>query len=92
MSLISKYLSGFSFRTTTPSLEPGRTVNVFVSEYDEATGEGIALIGDTELHVRDFDPEDIDKRVAVEVTEYDADTGVARGEFVDVIGASSYTG
>ena len=92
MSLISKYLSGFSFRTTTPSLEPGRTVNVFVSEYDEATGEGIAFIGDTELRVAGFDADDVDKRVAVDVREYDADTGEARGEFVDVVGASSYTG
>ncbi|MGZ0746386.1 MULTISPECIES: DUF7513 family protein [unclassified Haloparvum] len=92
MSLISKYLSGFSFRTSTPSLEPGRTVNVFVSQYDDATGEGIALIGDTELRVAEFDPDDIDKRVAVDVREYDEATGVARGEFVDVVGESSYTG
>jgi len=91
MSLLSKYLSGFSFRTTTPALEPGDTVNVFVSEYDEATGKGTAFVGDTELRVTEFEADDVDKRVAVDVTDYDADSGVARGTFVSVVGVSSYT-
>ena len=91
MSLLSKYLSGFSFRTTTPALDHGDTVNVFVSEYDEATGQGIAFIGDTELRVSGFDAGDVGRRVAVDVADYDADTGVARGTFVGVVGASSYT-
>ena len=89
MSLLEKYLKGWSFRTNTPSLEPGATVNVFVTEYDPASGEGIAFVGDTELRVEEFDPEALDSLVAVRVVEFDAERSVGRGEFREVVGETA---
>ncbi|SEH65984.1 MULTISPECIES: TRAM domain-containing protein [Halopenitus] len=90
MSVLEKFLAGWSFRTTTPALEPGTTVSVFVSGYDPAEGVGTALIGDTRLLVEGMDPDAIDDQVAVRVTEYDPETATGRGEFEAVVGDSSY--
>lgn len=90
MSLLEKYLKGWSFRTTTPSLEPGATVHVFVTEQDPGSGEGIAFVGDTVLHVENFDPDYLDALVAVRILEFDAERSVGRGEFREVVGETAY--
>jgi len=90
VSFLSKYFRGWRFRTTRPSLEEGSEVNVFVSEYD-GDGTGIANIGDTRLYVENVEPEHVDKRVRVRVTEFDEKRSVGRGTFREVVGESSYT-
>jgi len=91
MSLLEKYTKGWSFRTTRPSLDPGSTVDVFLAEYDAREEAGLAYVGDTKLYVEDATPAHVEKRVRVEVTEYDPNGG-GRGEFVEVVGDSSYAG
>jgi len=60
---------------------------------DEASqGVGVASIGDTQLYVDGTGPEHVDKRVRVRITEYDESTATGRGEFVAVVGESSYAG
>ncbi|WP_254766173.1 DUF7513 family protein [Salinilacihabitans rarus] len=91
MSVLEKFLSGWHFRTTKPSLTPGSDVNVFVSEFS-ADGVGIARVGDTVLYVEGAEPEHAEKRVKVRVTEFDESDAVGRGEYVEIVGESSYTG
>ncbi|MFC3957534.1 DUF7513 family protein [Halovivax cerinus] len=119
MSLIGKYLAGWRFRTSTPSLTVGDEVNVFVHRYDEhagdgdgatpaaaaateaetdaetaaeSTGVGVADIGDTRLYVEGAGPEHVDVQLRVRITEFDESTATGRGEFVAVVGESSYAG
>lgn len=92
MSLLSKYLKGWSFRTTHPVLKPGTEVNVFLAEYDPAEDAALALVGDTRLYVSETNPEHVGKRVRVTVREFYPDDSIGYGEFVEVVGESSYAG
>jgi|GEM_PF-227428 len=92
MSFLDKYLKGWSFRTTRPALDSGRAVDVFLAEYDAGEDAGIAYVGDTKLYVEGATPEHVERQVRVEVTEFDSNGGVGRGEFVEVVGDSSYAG
>ncbi|AGB15168.1 hypothetical protein Halru_0535 [Halovivax ruber XH-70] len=119
MSFLEKYLAGWTFRTSTPSLTVGSEVNVFVHRYDEhagdgdgstadtatatgaendtetpteSTGMGVADIGDTRLYVEGVGPEHVDVQIRVRITEFDESTATGRGEFVQVVGESSYAG
>lgn len=91
MSMLESYFKGWRFRSTTPSLTPGSEVNVFVNQYD-GDGVGIANVGDTRLYIEGIGPEHVEKRVRVEVTEFDDDDAIGRGEFREVVGESSYAG
>ncbi|WP_247730969.1 DUF7513 family protein [Halovivax limisalsi] len=55
-------------------------------------GVGVADIGDTRLYVEGVGPEHVDVQVRVRITEFDASTATGRGEFVSVVGESSYAG
>ena len=91
MSFLSKYLRGWKFRTTHPTLQPGSEVNVFLAEYDPGEDRGVAFIGDTRLYVKNARPEHVEKRIRVAVREFEPDDSIGRGEFVEVVGESSYT-
>ncbi|MEF8779290.1 MAG: hypothetical protein V5A46_01255 [Haloferacaceae archaeon] len=90
MSLLEKYFKGWTFRTTTPSLQPGTEVDVFLGEY---RGEGVGLVnvGDTKLFVEGVDSGHVGKRIRVEVTEFDEEASTGQGTFRKVVGVSSYT-
>ncbi|MBZ6493354.1 DUF7513 family protein [Natrinema longum] len=88
MSFLEKYLKGWRFRTSRPSLEPGSEVTVFIAESNGTAGR--AYIGDTELIVEDAGPETIEKQVRVRVTEFDDAAATGRGEFIEIVGQSSY--
>jgi hypothetical protein len=92
MSFLSKYLKGWKFRTTHPTLQPGSEVNVFIAEYDPGEERGIAFVGDTRLYVKGAGPEHVEKRVRVAVREFEPDESIGHGEAVEVVGESSYTG
>jgi hypothetical protein len=92
MSLFSKYMKGWKFRTTSPTLDPGSTVDVFLAEYDAREEAALAYVGDTKLYVEGATPEHVERRVRVEITEFESNGGVGRGEVVQVVGESSYTG
>ncbi|TYL36730.1 TRAM domain-containing protein [Natronococcus pandeyae] len=90
MSMLDSYFKGWKFRTTNPSLEPGNEINIFVNEYN-GNNTGIANVGDTRLYIEGVGPEHVEKRVNVEVTEFDKEKSVGRGTFREVVGDSSYT-
>lgn len=54
-------------------------------------GVGLANIGDTKLYIEGAGPEHVEKRVRVEVTEFDESASVGRGTLRSVVGESSYT-
>lgn len=90
MSFFKNYLKGWNFRTNRPSLEPNSTVDVFMAEHDGNVG--IAYIGDSRLRIEGAQPAHKEKQVRVRVTEFDRSQSVGRGEFVEVVGESSYSG
>ncbi|GAB3675252.1 DUF7513 family protein [Halopiger thermotolerans] len=98
MSLFGKYLRGWRFRSSKPSLEVGDEIAVFVAESNNVFGdesnddEGHAYIGDTHLVIEGAGPETVERRVRVRVTEFDEATARGRGEFLEIVGESSYTG
>lgn len=92
MSIFSKYLKGWSLRTTHPTLQPGTEINVFLAEYDPDEDAALALVGDTRLYVSGTEPEHVGKRVRVAVRKFQPDESVGHGEFVEVVGESSYAG
>lgn len=89
MSLLAKYLKGWKFRTGRPTLDPDSTVDVFMSEYDGQ--RGIARIGDTKLYIQGATAEHKGKKLRVRVDEFDERQSVGRGEFIEVVGRSSYS-
>ncbi|WP_440771754.1 DUF7513 family protein [Natronorubrum sp. DTA28] len=90
MSFFEKYLKGWTFRSTKPSFDVGDEISVFVSETN-GTDAGLAYIGDTQLIVEGAGPEAVEKRVRLRVTEFDEAESIGRGEFLEVVGESSYT-
>ncbi|MDS0474813.1 TRAM domain-containing protein [Natrinema sp. 1APR25-10V2] len=90
MSLLGKYLKGWRLRANRPTLEVGSEIDVFVAETNGTSGR--AYIGDTELIVEGAGPEAVEKQVRVRVTEFDETTASGRGELVEIVGESSYSG
>jgi uncharacterized protein YacL len=90
MSLVGKYLRGWTFRANRPVLEEGSEIDVFIAETNGSTGR--AYVGDTELLVDGAGPETVEKRVRVRVTSFDETTATGEGELVAVVGGSSYSG
>lgn len=92
MSLLDKYLRGWSFRTSSPVLQPGSEIDIFLAEYDRGQEAAIAYVGDTRLYVDDVAPDHIGRQVRVAVREFKPDESVGYGEFIEVVGESSYAG
>ncbi|ELY93795.1 TRAM domain-containing protein [Natrialba hulunbeirensis JCM 10989] len=90
MSIFTKYLKGWQFRDTTPSLTVGDELDVFVAEAN-SDGNGHVYIGDTHLLVEGAGQATVEKRVRVRVTEFDEEAATGRGEFIEIVGESSYT-
>ncbi|TYL39285.1 TRAM domain-containing protein [Natronococcus pandeyae] len=90
MSLFQKYLKGWTFRSTKPSFDVGDEISVFIAKTN-GTDAGLAYIGDTKLLVDGAGPETVEKRVRLRVTEFDEAESAGRGEFLEIVGQSSYT-
>ncbi|ELZ03779.1 DUF7513 family protein [Natrialba aegyptia] len=90
MSVFTKFLRGWQFRDSSPSLTVGDECSVFVAETN-SDGNGHVYIGDTHLLVEGAGPETAEKRVRIEVTEFDETNATGRAEFIEVVGESSYT-
>ncbi|QCS42316.1 TRAM domain-containing protein [Natrinema versiforme] len=88
MSLLGKYFKGWRFRTSRPAFKQGSEVDVFIAESNGTSGR--AYIGDTELVIEGAGPDCVEKQVRVRITEFDEAAASGRGEFVEVVGESSY--
>lgn len=89
MSLLKKYLKGWSFRTTRPTFEAGEEISVFITGSED--GSAIARIGDTKLRVQNVpDGEMIDTRVRLRVTQFNENDHVGEAEYVETVGESAF--
>lgn len=73
MSILSQFLAGATFRTTTPSFAGGDEIEVYVTDYDEADGDLYALVGETRLSFVDGSPDLVGCRVLARVESFDDD-------------------
>ena len=87
-SFLRKYFKGWSFRSTTPTFEPGDELEVFLTGVRD--GDAVARIGDTVIRIPDAPPGMVDSRVAVRVTDFDPSAYAGTAEFVEKIGESAF--
>ncbi|SDW75619.1 hypothetical protein SAMN05443574_106175 [Haloarcula vallismortis] len=71
MSMFSKFLTGMSFRSTTPTFEAGEEIEVYVTELDEESGELVAQVGETRLHFENGETDIVGCRVLAKVESFD---------------------
>ncbi len=88
MSFVSKYLTGWSFRTTTPSFEEGQEVSLFVT--GTRGGTPVARVGDTVLRLSNAPPEAVDSRVRARVTAFDETDHTGEAEYIETVGESAF--
>jgi hypothetical protein len=87
-SFLAKYFKSWGFRTAKPTFEPGDEFEVFLTGVQD--GVPVARIGDTILTVPDAPSALVDSKVAVRVTEFDADGHRGSCEFVEKVGESAF--
>lgn len=83
MSLLDKYLAGWSFRTNKPEFEAGEEIDVYLTGH--RNGTATARVGDTILHVEGAPSNAVDERVRLRVEEFDANEHVGRATFVEAL-------
>ncbi|SEK68034.1 DUF7513 family protein [Haloferax larsenii] len=84
MSRLGKLLAGWTFRTATPSFEPGDVITAFVTHSD---GEGVSSrIGDSVLRIEGDTEVDIETKVRLKVTSFDEQNHVGTAEIVEFLG------
>ncbi|WP_224336711.1 DUF7513 family protein [Haloprofundus halobius] len=88
MSLLGKYLKGWSLRTTHPTFEAGQELSAFLTGYEG--GVAVARIGDTRIRVPDAPDGMVDSRVRLRVTSFDPNEHVGEAEFVEKVGDSAF--
>lgn len=89
MSLLDKYVAGWTFRSNTPSFDAGDEVELFVTGRED--GAQIARVGDSKLRLDEDAPNGLlDKRVRLRVTSFDDDAHVGEAEYVETVGESAF--
>jgi hypothetical protein len=89
-SFWKQYLKGWTFRSATPAVSPGDEHIVFVSRYDDSTGENIIHTGDTQIRVENEDSDISGKKVRIRVTDFDANEHLGHAEVLEVVGEATY--
>lgn len=88
MSIFKKYLAGWTFRTSRPNFDVGEEIRVTVNEFED--GRGMARIGDSKLYIDDCPREAVDMRVMVDITDWDTDTNVGEGTYLETVSKASF--
>lgn len=83
MSLLSKYLTGWRFRTNRPSFDPGEEVQLFVTEVEDGTP--IARVGDSFIHLTDGSEALVGRRVRIRIENFDSNTHVGNGTLLELV-------
>jgi hypothetical protein len=87
-SFFRKYFKAWSFRSATPSFEPGDEIEVFVTGVRD--GVHVARIGDTVIRVPDAPAGLVDSRVRLRITEFDDGAHEGTAEFLEKVGESAF--
>lgn len=88
MSLLEKWLAGWSFRTRTPAFDPGRSIEVMVTAMDG--DHAIARIGDSTFQIDGTPNDALHTGVLVDIEQWEADTNTGRGTYRETVGTSSF--
>lgn len=88
MSLLDKYLAGWTFRTNQPEFETGEEIEVFLTDYRNGTAR--ARVGDTILHVEGAPQDALDSRVRLRVKEFDASDHVGHATFLEPVDGETF--
>lgn len=88
MSFLTKYLAGWSFRTSHPTFDPDDEFTVVVTDMKD--GMAVARIGDSMLHIQNAPASTVDNRVRVRVIEFDDEKHVGDAEFLKVVGEATF--
>ncbi|WP_049971557.1 DUF7513 family protein [Haladaptatus cibarius] len=88
MSLLDKYLAGWTFRTNKPKFDIGQEIDVYLTDYTNGTAR--ARVGDTIIHVEDAPPDALDTRVRLRVEEFDANDHIGEATFVETIDGQTF--
>ena len=86
--MIEKYLKGWTFRSATPSFDPGQEITVVLTGV--RGDDVVARVGDSFLAVDGATPEDVDRRARVKVTEFDDDASDGRAELLELVGETTF--
>jgi hypothetical protein len=88
MSLLGKYLRGWSFRTARPTFDVDEEIEVFLTGVRDGTV--VARVGDTIIRVPDADPSDVDTRCRIRITEFDDDDATGEATLLATVGESAF--
>ena len=88
MSLLGKYLKGWSFRGTRPAFDVDEEIEVFLTGVRD--GDVIARIGDTIIRVPDADPSYVDTRCRIRITDFDDADHTGEATFLKKVGESAF--
>ncbi|MEF8881238.1 MAG: hypothetical protein V5A34_01780 [Halapricum sp.] len=88
MSILQKWLAGWSFRTSTPDFEPGLTIEVMVTAVDD--GHATARIGDSTLRIDGAPADALYTRILVEIDAWDVDANAGESTYLETVGKSSF--
>lgn len=88
MSIMEKWLAGWSFRTRYPDYEPGETIEVMVTGMTD--GKAKARIGDSILRIKDAPEGSENMRVLVEIEEWDTEDHIGEGTYLETVGESAF--
>lgn len=84
------YLEGWQFRTTKPRFEPGDETSLIVTDYDHEMDAAVARVGDTRIYIEDTQPDIVDMKVRIAITDFDTNDHVGTAELIAVIGETMY--
>ncbi|APE95831.1 DUF7513 family protein [Halodesulfurarchaeum formicicum] len=88
MSVLEKWLAGWTFRTAKPDYEPGEKIEVMVTSMQN--GKAKARIGDSVLRIKEVPEDGLNTRVMVKVDEWDTEDHIGEGTYLETVGESAF--
>lgn len=78
------WFQSWTFRTSTPNLEPDDVVEVLTMTYEESSQLLLARIGDTRIYIEDGSPDMVNRSVKVRIIEFDSKKHEGKAELIRV--------
>ncbi|MDZ5812384.1 hypothetical protein U4E84_13625 [Halorubrum sp. AD140] len=88
MSVLTKFLAGWSFRDSTPAYESGEVIEVMVTDREGETA--VARIGDSTLRIEGAPDDAVNTRVLVAVETWDETAHRGTGAYRETVGESAF--